>query len=142
MPRLQPAPPTVKTVLGTRLRKAREAKGWSINELARRSGLDKSRVSRLEAGLTTKPVPSTLDQLARVLDIEAATLQQAAGYVSKRTMPSLPVYFRSKYGNLPDEAMADLERYVERLRQKHGLPGSQPKRITKSTKRSTKGGKP
>jgi transcriptional regulator with XRE-family HTH domain len=53
---------------GRRLAALREARGWSKTELAKRSGLDPSSVSRLEAGERT-PESGTVDALAAALAI-------------------------------------------------------------------------
>lgn len=51
---------------GESLRRAREAKGMSRAELARRTGLQRTTITNLEAGRTT-PAPDTLRRLAKVL---------------------------------------------------------------------------
>jgi transcriptional regulator with XRE-family HTH domain len=51
------------------LRALRHAKGLSLNEAARRAGMDPAYLSRVERGLQGISVP-TLARLARVLGIE------------------------------------------------------------------------
>lgn len=134
--------------LSTVLRRAREDRGLSMGELGELAGIDKAQVSRLESGETTQPMRDTLNRLAHALDIEPAELHQAAGYLND-ALPSLPVYLRSKYGQLPDEAQADLQRYLNRLHRKYDLAGPapgedelpEPTSRIRTTKR-TKGGKP
>ncbi len=108
--------------LASQLSEARQASGLSMGQLAERSGIDKGLISRMESGETLSPQRSTLDNLAAALRLEPAVLHAAAGYLGS-ALPSLPVYFRSRYKALPDEALADVERYVERLHHKYGLQG-------------------
>jgi transcriptional regulator with XRE-family HTH domain len=133
--------------LSTLLRQARQQQGLSMGELAELAGIHKAQVSRLESGETTLPNRDTLNRLAFVLEIEPARLHQAAGYLDD-ALPSLPIYLRSKYGELPTEAHADVERYVQRLQRKYGLDGPAPgedelpEQPRTRTSRSTRGGRP
>ncbi|HJP74246.1 MAG TPA: helix-turn-helix transcriptional regulator [Pseudonocardiaceae bacterium] len=52
--------------LGAQVRSLREQQGWSQAELARRIGITKSAVARLETGQTSPTLPE-LDLIARVL---------------------------------------------------------------------------
>jgi transcriptional regulator with XRE-family HTH domain len=49
--------------------------GWSQSRLARESGIDKGLISNYERGLT-RPIRKTREQLARVLGVEPAFLEQ------------------------------------------------------------------
>jgi transcriptional regulator with XRE-family HTH domain len=62
--------------IGARIRKEREARGWSLGELARRTGMQAPNLSRLETG---KHVPSldTLERVAEVLGVRVANLVAA-----------------------------------------------------------------
>jgi Zn-dependent peptidase ImmA (M78 family)/transcriptional regulator with XRE-family HTH domain len=55
---------------------ARQAKGYSQAELATRSGLSQSAVSKLEAGLVPQPAEDVPAKLAGALDVPAAFLMQ------------------------------------------------------------------
>ena len=134
-------PRRTRPKLATVLRKAREERGLSIRQLAEASGIDKGVISRMESGTTKSPQRASLNRLARVLRIEPSTLYDAADLFAPRDMPSLPVYFRRQYKALPDEALADLERYVQRLHVKYGsgpAPGEdeEPVRSRKTTSNS------
>jgi transcriptional regulator with XRE-family HTH domain len=52
--------------LGAQVRSLREQRGWTQAELARRVGITKSAVARLETGRTSATLPE-LDLIARVL---------------------------------------------------------------------------
>lgn len=60
--------------IGERVRAARERKGWSQAELARRIGVTRSAIAQLESGLTTNPRPQHLFSLAKALDVDAREL--------------------------------------------------------------------
>lgn len=51
--------------IGRRIAALRDARGWSVRELARRSQVSHTQIAALEAGDGGKPQPRTLDALAR-----------------------------------------------------------------------------
>ncbi|MEU1982528.1 MULTISPECIES: helix-turn-helix domain-containing protein [Nocardia] len=53
--------------LGKKVREAREARGWTQAELARRAGMKQHAVSRFEAG-DVVPTLTTLDRIASALE--------------------------------------------------------------------------
>jgi transcriptional regulator with XRE-family HTH domain len=55
--------------LGARLRHAREGRGWSQEELSRRSGVRRALLSELETGKKSNPSANVLLALARVLHV-------------------------------------------------------------------------
>jgi transcriptional regulator with XRE-family HTH domain len=61
------------TALGERLRDLRAAKGWTLDELAERSGLSKPFLSRLESG-TRQPSIAAVLTLARVFGVPMGSL--------------------------------------------------------------------
>ncbi|MGH9897072.1 MAG: helix-turn-helix domain-containing protein [bacterium] len=62
------------TPVRLRTRELREAKGWSQADLARRSGVPQSTISRLEAGEQESVNFVHLERLAEVLRVDAALL--------------------------------------------------------------------
>jgi transcriptional regulator with XRE-family HTH domain len=54
--------------IGTRLRQIREAKGWSHGDIAKRTGLLRPYISRVECGHTA-PKLETLERWAKALDV-------------------------------------------------------------------------
>lgn len=62
------------SLLGNKLRFLRKQKGLTLSELARLSGIEKSTLSRLEAGITSAAHASTLEALARVYEIDSKEL--------------------------------------------------------------------
>jgi site-specific DNA-methyltransferase (adenine-specific) len=65
---------------GDRLRSARLAQGLSLADLAKRLGVTKGYLSRVEAG-KTRPSVEWIEHAARALNIEAEPLQVALGHV-------------------------------------------------------------
>ncbi len=60
-------------MLALNLRKARQAKGLSQEELAHRAGIDRTYISALERSVYAAGI-DVVDRLARVLNLEAADL--------------------------------------------------------------------
>lgn len=88
--------------LASVVREAREAAGLSIRQLATLVGLDFSVLSRIEAGKVARPSPEVLQNLAEVLELDAAELLTFIGV--KMTLPEPKVYFRRAYGFSEREA--------------------------------------
>lgn len=62
--------------MSTRLKLLRQQHGLSLEQLAQRSGLTKSYVSKVERGLSTPSIASAL-KLARALAVDVAQLSAA-----------------------------------------------------------------
>ncbi len=62
--------------IGKRVRDAREARGITQEELARRAGVPLNRVGRIETGAVTDPHYSTLSRIAGGLDVSVGELLQ------------------------------------------------------------------
>lgn len=103
------------------LRTARENLGLSVREVGRRSGVSDGNVVRLEQGAIPNPRPDTLKAIADVLELDLADVFASIGYVQPQGLPSFTPYLRSKYGDMPDEAVRDLQAYFTKLAKKHGL---------------------
>lgn len=63
----------IREVLARNLRKARQAKRLSQEELAYRAGIDRTYISALERQIYAASI-EVVDRLARELDVEAADL--------------------------------------------------------------------
>jgi transcriptional regulator with XRE-family HTH domain len=51
------------------LKPARERRGWTQEQLAELSGVDKATISRLESGVITNPLYETVRELERALKL-------------------------------------------------------------------------
>jgi transcriptional regulator with XRE-family HTH domain len=102
----------------------REALGINAYEAARRAGLHRSYWSKLEAGNYGSPNPRTLSGIARALELPIERLYRVVGYAPAQRLPGLRPYLRAKY-HLPHEAVVDVERYFQQLRDYYGIPKGQ-----------------
>jgi transcriptional regulator with XRE-family HTH domain len=99
--------------------------GLSLSDAAEASDLDPSYWNKLENGHYSSPAPKHLSTIAGVLGVAVEDLYGLAGYDIPKRLPSFQPYLRAKY-DLPPEAIADLERYFELLRNYYGIPKDQP----------------
>jgi transcriptional regulator with XRE-family HTH domain len=98
------------------LRRKREALGLSATQVARRANLDPGTVTRIELGQINEPTPASLKAIAAVLDIPTSDLFVVADWIPRDELPSLLPYLRSKYGDLPEQVVAELEGLIDRVR--------------------------
>ena len=94
-----------------------------MRQLARDIGGTISTISTLEAGTNLNPRPDTLKVIARALDLPASDLFLVADWLPADELPTLKPYLRAKYHELDDEAVAELERYANRIIERHGGQG-------------------
>jgi len=111
--------------LGDYVKARRQSLGLSLSDVAEHSGLHFSYWSKLEAGQYDSPSPRHLQVMARTLDAPIEDLYGLVGYDIPERLPSFEPYLRTKY-SLPPEAVADLERYFELLRNYYNIPKDQP----------------
>ncbi len=111
------------TRLAYLVRSHREKLGLSASEVARQAGVNVGTVTRLELKQIPNPRPDSLLAIGHVLGIPAADLFATTDWLPKGELPSFTPYLRAKYGDLPDEALGEVEEFFSRLRDKHGLHG-------------------
>lgn len=109
-------PRSINPDFGVGLRQLREAAGLTVVAVAEQSGISRSNVHRLEAGEIAEPSLETLNALAKVLGNEPEDLYDLAWQTTGNGpgLPSLPTYFRAKYG-LGDDQIAAVERALKRV---------------------------
>jgi len=107
-----PPKPTPLSRLLTELRTAANMTTWA---LAQRSGIDRSNIRRYESGVASNLTPATMQKLADALDVEVERLYEAHWQTTGQPLPSLPTYFRTKYGGFNDQQIARIEAFVEQL---------------------------
>lgn len=66
---------------GEELKKLRESKGMTVNQLAIYSGVSSASISRYETGDRSTPKPPTIEKLAKGLKVDYKRLMVMAGYV-------------------------------------------------------------
>jgi transcriptional regulator with XRE-family HTH domain len=101
----------------------RQSLGLSAREVARRADIDVGVVIRLERAENPRPRLENLKAIGEVLGIPAADLYTAADAMPAGQLPSLRPYMRAKFRDLPDDAVAEVESFIEQLARKHGGRG-------------------
>lgn len=101
--------------LGELIKKARVRKKLSLMEVALRLGVSKAWVAKLEAGQMADPGTDRLAVIAAELDIDTRRIDRLTQGALTASLPDMSTYFRAKYALTPEQ-VADLQRYVERLR--------------------------
>lgn len=107
--------PTVGSLLGEWVRKARQAQGLSQRALADQSGLSRSYVCDIERGRGAEPSLATLDKLSVALGASRSELMQAAGLIDKALVPRESDEERrllSLYRDLSDASRDQILRYA------------------------------
>jgi len=107
--------------LGGYLQQARQAKALSLMGLSELTGVTDATISRIETGAFRAPAPDKLAQIAGALELPLADVFALAEYAVPADLPSFTPYMRSKYHDLPDEAVEQIERYAQKLARKHGV---------------------
>lgn len=110
--------------LGALLQAQRRAAGWSLDQLAARSELDKSSIHRIEQGHIAAPNPLSLQRLAAALGTSVEDYFALVGYFTPHGLPSLAPYLRAKYA-VTDEVAAEVETYFSYLQERQSLPPDQ-----------------
>lgn len=107
--------------LGAYVATRRESLKLTHYEAAERSGLNHTFWRKLEDGVYESPSPKSLEAIAKTLKVPIEDLYALAGYDLPGRLPSFRPYLRARY-HLPHQAVADLERYFELLRNYYGIP--------------------
>lgn len=121
-------PPTTKSrQLGQLIRKRREQQQLSLRQLVERVEerlesdvtIDQAYLHRLEAGTYKHPTPAILRALGEVLGLDVDRLYRLTDFGLDQDAPH-HVYMRTAKG-LPEEAVAKVEQYIERLQRDYGV---------------------
>ena len=107
--------------LGQYLREARQAKGFSARQLGDLTGINDATIVRFENGGFAAPAPDKLARICAALDLSLADVFALADYASPTELPSFTPYLRTKYRDLPDDALEQIEKQVVRIAKKHGV---------------------
>ena len=115
------------TTLAELLTRLRLELGISMYELAKRTGINRSTLMRIEDGTTTNPDTGTLNTLARGIGVEPELFYDAVWQDADQPLPSPALYFRSKY-QFTDEQIAELEASVQRATEERAQPTTTTKK--------------
>ena len=117
------------TALGQTVRLRREALGLGQEQLAAALGVRQQTVSRWENGLAV-PRPARVVELARLLDLEPASLHRLAGYLPAAEQSSVAGAWHEVYERMSELSRSELllliERAWEELRAREGLGPRRP----------------
>lgn len=118
---------TRNQTLARYIRTRRLSRELDVRTAAEQAGIDATYWWKLEAGQYESPSPKYLQRIADALGAPLTDLYALAGYeIPGSELPSFTPYLRSRYDDLPPEAVADLERYFELLRNYYDIPADQP----------------
>ena len=85
---------------------------FSVNEVARRAGVDTGTVWRIEQGMIARPRAESLIAIGNVIGINAMDLFASVGWLTADDMPSLGAYLGAKFSHLPDAVVWHIEHHV------------------------------
>jgi len=105
--------------LGLLIQRHRNERGMTLRELAERTGITDSTLSRLEQGKVEKPNALHLNRIAQVFGIAASNYYALAGYLHPGELPEMRPYLRAKYG-LSDAEAERVDEIFQALRGKWG----------------------
>jgi transcriptional regulator with XRE-family HTH domain len=107
--------------LGATIRQRRKDLGLSTTRLAELTDMNQASIVRFEQGQFLNPDPEKLRAIAEALDLNLADVLAMAGYPIPIDLPSVGPYLRTKYSDLPEEAIDQLRDEVARVLRKHGI---------------------
>lgn len=100
--------------LGRYLQDARLRRGWTLGELAERSGLSRTTLFQLERGTTNRPQLATLHKVAQTLEISLHELQRPHSESSAGDSPA------TRFDRLTNPAVQEVaQQYPEVFRHWH-----------------------
>lgn len=112
--------------LGRLVRSRRQELGLTIRQLAEQTDMNFATVARIEQGRFAAPAPDKLSRIAEALGLSLADVFALAEYAVPGDLPSFQPYLRSKYRDLPPEAVDDLNKAFARIVRKHGYDPDGP----------------
>ncbi len=115
--------PSQRDELAELLINRRQAQGLSARAVARAADVDVHTVLSLEQGRIAQPKADTLRAIGGVLGIPATDLWVAVGWLPGAELPAFRPYLRSKYQDLPEQAVTEMEAVFDRLARDYGLQG-------------------
>lgn len=106
------------TPVGERLKELRLERGLSLRDVAAKTGVSDSLLSKMETGRTTKPTQESLNRLALFYEIDPEELWTLAEYKIASSLPSFTPYLRSRY-DLPPEAIDEMRNHFDYIQAKY-----------------------
>lgn len=113
--------PDQALILGAFIRDHRESSELSARGLAAAAHVDVTTITRIEGGKILKPSTDTLRRIAAALDVPPHDLLQLADHLTAAELPPPRPYLRTKYPDLPPEAIDQADQYLTQLMHEHGV---------------------
>lgn len=116
--------------LGRLLRKARNDQAIPIRKLSKDSGVSQGSIIGLEQAEYQSVNPDKLRSLASVLGLNSRDLFAIAGLLPDEEQPTISGLLHLNYRSLPDEAVDEIQNFVDYQVRKHsgdGQPRNQQK---------------
>lgn len=104
---------------GNYLKRAREAKGFTLRAVEERVGISNAFLSQLESGKVKQPSPVMLHKLATLYDVSYETLMEVAGYPVPRPQEGTDRFVLGRLGRVTPEEELDLQEYLAFLRSRN-----------------------
>jgi len=114
-----PPKPQHGTTLGQYLQQAKEECGYSLRQLAAKTGIHESSINRLLKDQVDEPVPDNLIRLAEALELNASDLFLLADLPIPTDVPSLETLLRTEY-DLPEEAIEEATQNIQSIVKRYG----------------------
>ena len=103
---------------------ARKAKGVSLREVERATGVSNAYISQMESGVVAEPSPKKLQALATYYGLSYGTLMNAAGYTMPAATQAKDADGATFMGErLTSEESAALGAFLHELRRRSGKKG-------------------
>jgi transcriptional regulator with XRE-family HTH domain len=107
--------------LGDLLKSRREATGLSLTQMAKRFGISRTYLGRLERGEYGHPAPEILTRIGKCLDLRLEDLYALAGITLPSDLPEFGPYLLAKHPDWPKLVITELDDYCDFLKHKYSL---------------------
>jgi transcriptional regulator with XRE-family HTH domain len=114
--------------LGHLLREVREARDWSLRDVAGRAGINHGYLSQLERGDIAEPGPSMLHKVAKGYDIPFSVVMEWSGYIEpagKELTPNQALALSYLGENPSDEDLAAVRAVLDAIRSRSATFGGE-----------------
>lgn len=107
------------------LRAYRADRKLSLLQLSELSGVNQATIVKLEQAALQAPHVYTIRSLGQALGIDAYELFTTAEWLTPGQLPSIGTYLRSKYQDLTEADIAELQQHLEQMHPRGGPLGTE-----------------
>ncbi|UXM90999.1 helix-turn-helix domain-containing protein [Paenarthrobacter sp. JL.01a] len=107
--------------LAETIRTQRQKLGLSASEVARQAGVAKGTITRLELGQIANPRMDNLRAIADVLQLPLTDILAESSLLRGSDLPTLSPYLRTKFKDMPDSAVREIEDHFRDVAARHGI---------------------